>query len=150
MLQDVLHAHLERATSQAEQECQAILGAAGATRPPSATGAPGAEHASEAPRKQQRTDMPRTEQTSFTEQVRISFFCGLSGIHDSGVIHASSLAGHAMHLSNEVCQERQAIHDTSLSRGSSQQSQYVPTEQCNSWWFVMTGACPGGHTSLPR
>ena len=32
LMQDVLHKQLERASSQAEQECQAILGAAGASR----------------------------------------------------------------------------------------------------------------------
>ena len=60
MLQDVLNKQLERAASQAEQECEAILGAPGASRPASAAATPEASYASEAPGKRPRTEMPRT------------------------------------------------------------------------------------------
>lgn len=60
-LQDVLNKQLERAASQAEQECQAILAAPGASRPGSAAATPEGSHASEAPRKQPRGDKPSME-----------------------------------------------------------------------------------------
>ena len=72
LMQDVLHKQLERASSQAEQECQAILGAAGASRPPSAPDAPEAAHASEAARKHQRTAGPEQEPQLAAQQVILS------------------------------------------------------------------------------
>ena len=71
-MQDVLHKQLERATSQAEQECQAILGAAGASRPPSAPDGPEAAHASEAARKHQRTAGPEQDPQLAAQQVILS------------------------------------------------------------------------------
>ncbi len=68
-MQDVLSKQLERAASQAEQECQAILAAPGASRPASAAATPEASHASEAPRKQPRTDKPSSEEDQVMEQV---------------------------------------------------------------------------------
>ena len=68
-MQDVLHQQLERATSQAEQECQAILGAAGASRPPSAAEAPDAAPPSQAAHKHQRTAGPEQEAELIAQQV---------------------------------------------------------------------------------
>lgn len=71
-VQDVLHKQLERATSQAEQECQAILGAAGASRPPCAPDASEAAHASEAARKHQRIAGPEQDPQLAAQQVILS------------------------------------------------------------------------------
>lgn len=72
LLQDILQKQLERATSQAEQECQAILGAAESSRPPSAAAEAEPEHNSEAPRKHQRTYEPgESRPFANAEQVRM-------------------------------------------------------------------------------
>ena len=65
----MLTKQLERAASQAEEECQAILAAPGASRPASAAAAPEASHASEAPRKQPRSDKPSMEEDQPMVQV---------------------------------------------------------------------------------
>ena len=71
-MQDVLNKQLERAASQAEEECQAILAAPGSSRPASAAATPEASHASEGSRKQPRTDRPSREEDQPMAQVIIS------------------------------------------------------------------------------
>ncbi len=84
-MQDVLNKQLERAASQAEEECQAILAAPGASRPASAAATPEASHASEAPRKQPRTDKSSTVTDQPMCQVRMVPFSAAWGVlHDHG------------------------------------------------------------------
>ena len=76
----MLNKQLERAASQAEEECQAILAAPGASRPASAAVTPEASHASEAPRKQPRTNKPSIEEAQPMGQVRMLTFSAAQGV----------------------------------------------------------------------
>lgn len=76
----MLNKQLERAASQAEEECQAILAAPGASRPASAAATPEASHASEGPRKQPRTAKPSIEEDQPMGQVGMAQFGAAQGV----------------------------------------------------------------------